>query len=98
MKSNKRFIFTSIMCVCILIQCSSKNRISNLFNHGIEKIGRKYIFDKSLVVYQVDLKNIGGKWTVSGMTSHALAYQEINIFQTSVSFRSLRNAAHHLEK
>ena len=84
MKSNKRFIFTSIICVCILIQCSSKNRISDLFNHGIEKIGRKYIFDKSLVVYQVDLKNIGGKWTVSGMTSHALAYQEINIFSDSL--------------
>ena len=84
MKSTKRFIFTSIMYVCILIQCSSKNRISDLFNHGIEKIGRKYIFDKSLVVYQVDLKNIGGKWTVSGMTSHALAYQEINSFSDSL--------------
>ena len=84
MKSNKRFIFTSIMCVCILIQCSSKNRISELFNLGIEKIGQKYIFDKSLVVYQVDLKNIEGKWTVSGMTSHALAYQEINSFSDSL--------------
>jgi len=65
---NKTFLFFAFILI-LLVGCSSDRQILNQFQKISQQVEQKYAPDKSLAVFNFQLKKENGQWVLSGETT-----------------------------